>query len=89
MDAVAYLWYSEPLEQTGRLYEQNCAACHGQSGQGDGFAASTTAAKPVAFTDLAYMFGRRSDVLYAKIRRILLRRQAWSNGKRKENSSSR
>ena len=69
VNAVAYLWYSEPLEQTVRLYEQNCAACHGQSGQGDGFAASTTAAKPVAFTDLAYMFGRRSDVLYAKIRR--------------------
>ena len=69
VDAVAYLWYSEPLERTVRLYEQNCAACHGQAGQGDGFAAATATIKPVDFTDLAYMFNRRSDVLYAKIRR--------------------
>ncbi|MBZ0304310.1 MAG: c-type cytochrome [Anaerolineae bacterium] len=69
VNAVAYLWYSEPPEQTVRLYEQNCAACHGQHGQGDGFAAATTAAKPIAFTDQPYMFNRRDDILYAKIRR--------------------
>ena len=71
MDAVAYLWRSvyEPSRRAAQLYEQNCASCHGPSGRGDGFAAALITARPAAFTDLAYMFTRRSDVLYAKIRR--------------------
>ncbi|MBZ0275725.1 MAG: c-type cytochrome [Anaerolineae bacterium] len=71
VDAVAYLWRSsdEPAGRAAQLYEQNCAACHGPSGRGDGFAAVLTTVQPAAFTDLAYMFTRRSDVLYAKIRR--------------------
>ncbi len=70
-DAVAYLWRpsEEPSERTAQLYEQNCAACHGQFGQGDGFAAALTTVQPSVFTDLVYMFTRRGDVLYAKIRR--------------------
>jgi mono/diheme cytochrome c family protein len=31
--------------------------------------AGQTAVKPIAFSDLAYMWLRRDDVLYAKIRR--------------------
>ncbi len=39
-DAVAFLWQSnttpESLTNGRRLYAQNCAACHGESGAGDG-----------------------------------------------------
>ncbi len=73
LDAIAYLWTQDTADEdlvTGeRLYNQNCAACHGQYGGGDGPAAATTAEDPVAFSDSGYMFERRSDVLYAKIRR--------------------
>jgi plastocyanin/cytochrome c5 len=70
-NVVAYMWLRDitVTPETVRLYEQNCAACHGQSGDGNGFAASTTAVLPVAFADFSYMWTRRSDVLYAKIRR--------------------
>lgn len=70
-DVVTYLWADELnfTQETKRLYDQNCAACHGQTGNADGPAAPFTAVYPVAFADTAYMFGMRSDVLYAKIRR--------------------
>jgi mono/diheme cytochrome c family protein/plastocyanin len=39
-DAVAYLWQSnttpESLAKGKQLYAQNCAACHGENGTGDG-----------------------------------------------------
>jgi mono/diheme cytochrome c family protein/plastocyanin len=39
-DMVAYLWYSnttpESLANGKQLYAQNCAACHGENGAGDG-----------------------------------------------------
>jgi mono/diheme cytochrome c family protein/plastocyanin len=73
IDVAAYLWTADPPPDTvasaESLYNKNCAACHGQYGGGDGPAADTTAEKPVAFADPAYMFEMRSDVLYAKIRR--------------------
>lgn len=73
LDVLAYLWTADTTPATlaaaGSLYNKNCAACHGQTGDGDGPAAGTTAEKPVAFADAAYLFERRSDVLYAKIRR--------------------
>lgn len=70
-DVIAYLWTqeAETLASAEVLYNKNCAACHGQYGAGDGPAADTTTEPPVAFTDLAHMLERRSDVLYAKIRR--------------------
>jgi mono/diheme cytochrome c family protein/plastocyanin len=72
-DVVAYLWttltLSELAPDAQMLYNKNCAACHGQFGGGDGPAADTTAQKPVAFADPAYMVEMRSDVLYAQIRR--------------------
>lgn len=73
LDVIAYLWTQDSTPDTlasaESLYNKNCAACHGQYGGGDGPAADTTAEKPVAFADPAYMFEMRSDVLYAKIRR--------------------
>ncbi len=72
-DAVAYLWTAqisaEQRAETAPYYAQNCAACHGETGGGDGFAAPLTAEAPIDFTDPAYLFGVRADVLYAKIRR--------------------
>ncbi|MCQ3932547.1 MAG: hypothetical protein DPW16_19020, partial [Chloroflexi bacterium] len=70
---IAYLWIaeapSEAIEWAENYFNQNCAACHGQTGEGNGPAADQTAQSPVAFADFTYMFGMRSDVLYAKIRR--------------------
>ncbi|HHW85305.1 MAG TPA: c-type cytochrome, partial [Chloroflexi bacterium] len=70
--AAAALWL-EPLQDAdltdaAALYAKNCAACHGASGRGDGMAASLTPAPPAPFTATA-LLERRSDVLYAKIRR--------------------
>ncbi len=71
--AAAYLWLADAqatqLDSAAALYAKNCAACHGSSGGADGPAAKLTAKVPTAFSDPALMFTRRSDVLYAKIRR--------------------
>jgi plastocyanin len=73
IDVVAYLWMGESsLNQDASavtLYEKNCAACHGQTGDGKGPASSLTAKPPAVFSDPAHMFDMRPDVLYAKIRR--------------------
>jgi mono/diheme cytochrome c family protein len=46
-EVVAYLWQSNTTQealQSGReLYSQNCAACHGESGRGDGVFADNIA----------------------------------------------
>ena len=72
-DAIAYLWVRdhslEALVTGEALYNQNCAACHGETGAGDGPATATLATSPAAFANPVYMFARRDDVLYAKIRR--------------------
>ncbi|WP_373276357.1 FTR1 family protein [Sphingomonas agri] len=39
------------LNRGSQLFETNCAACHGSSGQGDGPAARSLNPKPVNFTD--------------------------------------
>ncbi len=73
VDVVAFFWLPKPapeqVKSTSDLYAKNCAACHGQAGDGKGPAASLTVKKPVAFADAAHMFTMRSDVLYAKLRR--------------------
>jgi mono/diheme cytochrome c family protein/plastocyanin len=47
-DVVAYLWQSnttkESLANGQRLYARNCAACHGENGEGDGVFADDLAA---------------------------------------------
>jgi len=71
VDAIAYLWAgsANPSAQIIDLYNKNCSACHGQSGGGDGPAAELTTEVPAAFSNPAYMWEMRGDVLYAKIRR--------------------
>ena len=72
-DVVAYLWTngftSAELAAAKNLYDKNCAACHGETGDGNGFMVGQLVATPVAFADPAYLYTRRMDVLYAKIRR--------------------
>lgn len=70
-DMAASLWLddAEDAEEGRSRYQQNCAACHGQYGDGNGPAADLTLVDPARFTDLSYMFHMRADVLYAKIRR--------------------
>ena len=82
-DAVAYLWLQdvEPteLQSAVSLYAKNCAACHGESGNGDGPGATALAGpmdqqnqmaqSPIAFADSQVMLGGSSDIYYAKLRR--------------------
>ena len=58
-----------PLEPAATLYAKNCAACHGEKGDGKGFDAASAPVVPPSFADAERMATRRSDVLYAKIRR--------------------
>lgn len=90
---VASLWLANPINSdidAPYLYNQNCAACHGETGLSDGPGAFFTPVQPVAFGNTSYMFTMRSDVLYAKIRRggmgtdmpnfgtILTREETWA-----------
>jgi mono/diheme cytochrome c family protein/plastocyanin len=85
-DAAAYLWLAdvdaEGLQAAGSLYAKNCAACHGEDGNGRGPGADALAAQaagqhsdmsmiedPASFTDPSTMLARASDMYYAKLRR--------------------
>ncbi len=85
-DAVAYLWLANideaRLPVAAALYAKNCAACHGEDGDGRGPAADALAAQnvnqhgdmnmakgPIAFTDPGLMLGGSGDIYYAKLRR--------------------
>ncbi len=48
------------LEQGKELYEQNCLACHGDTGQGDGKAAYLLLPKPRDFSDPQRKFNRKN-----------------------------
>jgi plastocyanin/mono/diheme cytochrome c family protein len=85
-DAVAYLWLNDldasRLETATLLYAKNCAACHGESGDGHGPGADAldaqgltaanvmaTSGAPAAFSDARTMLGGTGEVYYAKLRR--------------------
>jgi mono/diheme cytochrome c family protein/plastocyanin len=85
-DLVAHLWRSTTtdgaLRQGQELFAQNCAACHGASGAGDGVMASALGPTPSAthvpaghltspanFTDPNTMLGASSALLQGKILR--------------------
>lgn len=78
-DVVAYLWQSntspQALSEGARLYARNCAACHGESGAGDGvfahpsFSSEGMQQAPPAFTDLSRMLGASPALLQGKILR--------------------
>ncbi len=84
-DLVAVIWEmnSNPdsLESGEVLYTQNCAACHGENGAGDGvfskyysdlsaqFDDSNNIQSPVDFTDPSLMMGASPALLHGKILR--------------------
>ncbi len=85
-DAVVYLWLENldpaQLQIAASLYNKNCAACHGETGNGEGPGADvlagqkvgqqhpmTMAAGPTAFAEPSSLLGGTSDIYYAKIRR--------------------
>lgn len=70
-DVVAYAFTlglsTDVLEQGEALYKAECAACHGESGQGDGVDASNLSVKPTSFTDQAYMAQKTSRDFFTAI----------------------
>jgi mono/diheme cytochrome c family protein/plastocyanin len=85
-DTVAFLWLADlgpqQRQKAGELYAKNCAACHGETGDGRGPGASvlaeqhsehagtmTMATAPTAFADPEVMLGGTGEIYYAKLRR--------------------
>lgn len=81
-DLVAFVWQSsttpEALAEGQALFAANCAACHGETGAGDGVMAAALGQQshaetggdtkaPVAFTDTAAMLGASPALLQGKI----------------------
>jgi mono/diheme cytochrome c family protein/plastocyanin len=84
-ELVAQVWAANTshagLERGKQLYRQNCAACHGESGQGDGVFAEEVSARfgqsmsgmdhvtgtPTDFTDTENMYGASPALLQGKI----------------------
>lgn len=51
------------FEEGRKVYEANCAVCHGVEGKGDGAAAVPLEPKPRDFTDAKYMNTRTTTAL--------------------------
>jgi mono/diheme cytochrome c family protein/plastocyanin len=85
-DVVAYLWLMEveslELKKAASIYAKNCAACHGEYGNGQGPGAdiiqtqefqlpseSGEPVKPPAIINFESMLGGTSNIYYAKLRR--------------------
>jgi len=84
-DVVAYIWRlnttKESLANGQKLFAQNCAACHGEKGAGNGVFAdkvagnfgkgmsNTSNGRPVDFTDAKRMLGASPALLQGKILR--------------------
>jgi mono/diheme cytochrome c family protein len=70
---VAALWQQATtpaeLAQGQALYQQNCVACHGEQGQGDGFAAAASPGYEPDLTDQRAAAGASPALTYAKIAR--------------------
>lgn len=62
-------WENKALAQTGkRLYQQQCASCHGTSGKGDGPVAGGLAHKPADLTNHFHLApGKGDDYLFWRI----------------------
>lgn len=56
-----------PIQQIKQLYQQNCSACHGAMGQGDGTLAASLDPTPTNFTDKERAMNRSLIGLYDAI----------------------
>ena len=82
-DLVAWTWLKDTsddaLKSAGELYARDCAACHGESGRGDGVAGKelpgmakmdpAMKAGPADFTDAAQMLSAPDALLQGKVLR--------------------
>jgi mono/diheme cytochrome c family protein len=70
-DVVAYLYWlsstTERIEQGQELYEEQCAACHGEKGGGDGAETASLSVKPTKFTDQQLMADISDEQLFEAI----------------------
>jgi len=76
-DAVAFVWQSnitsKTMNEARQLYAENCAACHGESGNGDGVYSGQQvqgqieADKPTDFTDPRLMLSASPALLQGKL----------------------
>jgi mono/diheme cytochrome c family protein/plastocyanin len=87
-DLAAFLWHSnttaESLENGRRLFAQNCAACHGESGGGDGvFADDLTEAGQSSMQEMigSQQMSQQSPVNFTDSKRILGASPALLQGK--------
>lgn len=51
------------------LYAQNCAACHGAAGKGDGPAGTALNPKPRDLTDKSYMAGMKDQQIFDLVKK--------------------
>jgi mono/diheme cytochrome c family protein len=51
------------IEQAKRIYRENCAPCHGESGKGDGVGARSLPVRPADHTNAAVMNSRTDAFL--------------------------
>jgi cytochrome c553 len=58
-----WMRYTYTERQGKQLFEQYCAVCHGQSGEGDGFNAYNLNPKPHSLSDSTYMRALSSETL--------------------------
>ncbi|MEE8392462.1 MAG: c-type cytochrome [Anaerolineae bacterium] len=72
-DLIAHLWFTtttpEQLAVGQALYTKNCAACHGETGGGDGPGDRYVEEQAADFTNAGTMAGGSSAIYYVKIRR--------------------
>ena len=70
-DVLAYTYSlgvsAETIALGESVYAENCAACHGESGQGDGSEAAFLAVPPTDFTDQSLMAQLSGEALFAGI----------------------
>jgi len=70
-DVLAYVYSlsmdAESLARGEQVYQQNCAACHGEGGQGDGPQATSLSATPADFTDQAFMAQHSAQALFSVV----------------------
>lgn len=71
-DVIAYVLSlstgAEDLSTGEAVYAENCAACHGPNGQGDGPDSAGLAAPPTNFTDQEFMAQRSATDLYQAVK---------------------
>jgi mono/diheme cytochrome c family protein len=70
-DVIAYAYTlsttTDEISRGQELYREDCAACHGVRGEGDGPDAGSLSASPVDFTDQAFMGTRSAADLFQSI----------------------